>query len=77
MIWISYFRQISFDRKAALQFAIEKNSNLAVVVEQHAISTLQNADAALQLVMLEYTRQGDSLNLEQFLGKNRIEIRHY
>jgi signal transduction histidine kinase len=73
MIWISYFRQISFDRKAALQFAIEKNSNLAVVVEQQAISTLQNADAALQLVMLEYTRQGDSLNLEQFLAKTGLK----
>jgi signal transduction histidine kinase len=73
MIWISYFRQISFDRKADLQFAIQKNSNLAVVVEQHAISTLQNADATLQLVMLEYTRQGPSLNLEQFLAKSGLK----
>jgi signal transduction histidine kinase len=73
MIWISYFRQISFDRKADLQFAIQKNSNLAVVVEQHAISTLQNADATLHLVMLEYTRQGPSLNLEQFLAKSGLK----
>jgi hypothetical protein len=69
LIWVSYFRQKSFDRKDAIHYAIEKNSNLAVALEQHAISTLHNADAVLQLVMLEYARDGESLNLEKLFAK--------
>jgi signal transduction histidine kinase len=68
LIWVSYFRQKSFDRKDAIQFAIEKNSNLAVALEQYAISTLHNADAVLQLARMEYIRDGGHLNLEKLLS---------
>ena len=78
LIWVSYVRQKTFDRKDAIQFAIEKNSNLAVALEQHAISTLQNTELVLQLVRLEYAREGVSLNLEKLfvngeLNRNIIE----
>src|SRR6476661_2842904 len=72
LIWISYFRQKSFERKDAIHFAIEKNSNLAVALEQHAISTLHNADAILQLVILEYAREGDSLNLQKLFANGDL-----
>ena len=64
LIWISYLRQRSFDRKDAIRFAIEKNANLAVALEQYAVRTLRNADAVLQMIRMEYG-DGDSLNLEQ------------
>lgn len=71
MIWVSYFRQKGFDRKDAIQFAVEKNSNLLVAFEHSAISTIQNADAVLQLVRMEYGREGRLLDLEKILA-NRI-----
>lgn len=68
LIWVSYFRQRSFDKKNAVRFAVEKNSNLAVALEQYAISTLNNANAVLQLVRLEYARKGKTLDLKKFLS---------
>lgn len=73
LIWVSYFRQKSFDRKDAVQFAIEKNSNLAVALEQYAISTLYNADAVLQLARIEYARDGDRLNLVKLLSETALK----
>lgn len=72
LIWLSYLRQRSFDKKDAIQFAIEKNSNLSVALEQYAIRTLHNADAVLQIVKLEYAIEGDSLNLQKLLKTSSL-----
>lgn len=72
LIWVSYFRQRSFDRKDAIRYTIEKNSNLAVALEQYTISTLRNADAVLQLVKIEYAREGNRLNLQKLLAKTML-----
>lgn len=71
MIWVSYFRQRSFDRKDSIRFAIEKNSNLAVALEEYAIRTLHNADAVLQMIRMEYN-DGDSVNLKKLLVRNAL-----
>jgi signal transduction histidine kinase len=71
LIWVNYFRQRSFNNKDAIQFTVEKNSNLAVALEQHAINTLHNADAVLQLVRIEYARDGKNLNLQKLLSSSR------
>lgn len=70
MIWASYFRQRALDRQDAIRFAIGKNSNLAVALEQYAISAIRNADAVLQLVRIEYVREGKRLQLDQLLAKS-------
>lgn len=72
LIWVSYYRQRSFDRNESVRFAIERNSNLAVALEQYAIRTLHNADAVLQVVKMEYADQGASLDLKKLL--KRISI---
>ncbi|HEX2608263.1 MAG TPA: hypothetical protein VHK91_12830, partial [Flavisolibacter sp.] len=72
LIWISYFRQTSFDRKEAIRLGIEKNSNLAVALEQYAISTLRHADAILQLVRLEYAREGSGVDLPKVLAAAHV-----
>ncbi len=51
-----------------MHFAVERNSNLAVALEQYAISTIHNADAVLQLVRIEYGRDGKDLNLKKLLA---------
>jgi signal transduction histidine kinase len=71
LIWISYLRQRSFDKEDAIRFAIERNSNLSIALEQYAIRTLRNADALLQMIKMEY-KDGDSLNLQQLIVKNSL-----
>jgi signal transduction histidine kinase len=68
---VSYLRQSSFDKDDSIRFAIERNSNLAVALEQCAIRTLRNADAVLQMIKMEY-RDGDSLNLHELIVKNSL-----
>jgi signal transduction histidine kinase len=71
MIWISYFRQRSFDRNDSIRFAVARNANLAVALEEYAIRTLHNADAVLQMIRMEYN-DGDSVNLKELLVKNAL-----
>lgn len=72
VIWVSYFRQRIFDKNDSIRFAIERNSNLAVALEQYTIRTLHSADAVLQVVKMEYADQGASLNLNQLLRRITI-----
>jgi signal transduction histidine kinase len=72
LIWASYFRQRSFDKNDSIRFAIERNSNLAVALEQYTIRTLHSADAVLQVVKMEYAEKGSSLDVKELL--KRISI---
>ena len=72
LIWVSYFRQKFFDKSDTIRFAIERNSNLAVALEQSTIRTLRNADAVLQVVKMEYAEQGESLDLLKLLKRTSI-----
>jgi hypothetical protein len=72
LIWVSYLRQRSFDKNDSIRFAIERNSNLAVALEQYTIRTLHSADAVLQVVKMEYAEKGASLDLKKLL--KRISI---
>lgn len=72
LIWISYFRQQSFDRQATIAFAINRNSNLAIALEQYTIRTIHYADAVLQMVRVQYSSEGASLNIEKLLASTNI-----
>jgi signal transduction histidine kinase len=71
LIWVSYFRQRSFEKADTIRFAIERNSNLAVALEQYAIRTLHNADAILQMIRMEYS-DGKPLDLRNLIVKNSV-----
>lgn len=72
MIWVSYFRQQAFDRQDTIAFAVSRNSNLAVALEQYTIRTIHYADAVLQLVKMQYSSKGELLNIEKLLSNNEI-----
>jgi len=72
LIWISYTRQQSFDRQATIAFAINRNSNLAVALEQYTIRTIHYADAVLQMIRMQYTSEGEMLNIEKLLSSTNI-----
>lgn len=73
LIWGSYLRQRAFDRADAIEFAVQRNSNLAVALEEYAIRTVHNADAILQLVKMQYAAPGSSLDLEEMLQSHSLD----
>ena len=72
-IWYSLSRQLESDRQSTISSAIQRNSNLAVALEQYAIRTIRNADVVLQLVKMEYEKEGFEVNIKGFLGKHNID----
>jgi PAS domain S-box-containing protein len=72
LIWANHLRQMNTDRKDTIALAERRNSNLAVALEQYAIRTVHNADAVLQLVEMEYDRQGEKISIEKLLFNHAI-----
>lgn len=75
--WVRVNRWVLNDRKATITAAVQRNSNLAVALEQYAIRTIDNADAVLQLVKKEYERVGNTINLVNLLDSNVINARFF
>ncbi len=71
-IWLNFFRQKNSDKEETVASAIQRNSNLAVALEQYTIRTIHNADAVLQLVNMEYQRTGRSIDINMLLYSNAI-----
>lgn len=72
LIWINFSNQKNKDREDTIASAVQRNSNLAVALEQYTIRTIHNADAVLQLVKMEYNRQGNKINIDTLLFSNEI-----
>ena len=77
MIWNQLIGQMARDREVAVSATIQRNSNLAVSLEQYAIRTIQNADAILQLVKAEYERKGNDLDLKPLLSKGILDNKYF
>jgi signal transduction histidine kinase len=72
LIWSSYFHQKNSDKEDTIVAAIQRNSNLAVALEQYAIRTIHNADALLQLVKMEYDSKGDDLDIDKLIYSSSV-----
>jgi signal transduction histidine kinase len=74
LIWKQLQEQVQSDRKETIAAAELQNSNLAITLEQYTIRTLQEADAALQIVQnyLKENRQPSSI--VQLIGSKLIDI---
>lgn len=75
LVWRQILHQVATDRKETIAAAVQRNSNLAVSLEQYAIRTIRNADALLHLVKMEYERQGNDINLEELLKMGVIDVK--
>lgn len=71
-IWTNYFHQKEKDKEDTIRSAVQRNSNLAVAMEQYAIRTIHNADAILQLVSMEYERVGNRIDIDRLFFANAI-----
>ena len=63
LIWNQQIQQLETDRKASIAAAIQRNSNLVLAFEQYTIKTIQNADAILKIVRMEYENVGEKVNI--------------
>lgn len=75
LVWWQILHQVATDRKETIAAAVQKNSNLAVSLEQYAIRTIRNADALLHLVKMEYERMGNQIDLNELLDKGVIDVK--
>src|SRR5689334_17934570 len=73
MVWASIWRQLADNRQAAIDAAVQRNSNLAVSLEQYAIRTIRNADALMQLVRYEYAKDGRLIDLRSLVAQGVID----
>ena len=77
LIWLQLSSQLKSDRQQAIDAAVQRNSNLAVSLEQHAVSTIRNADAVLQLVRKEYEEKGSQLSFATLFRRGIIDTNHF
>jgi hypothetical protein len=72
-IWIRLTNQLALDKKKIIDATIQRNSNLAVALEQYAIRTLQNANANMQVIKKEYEKNGSAIDLKRLLEEHKTE----
>lgn len=69
--------EISEDREQAVAAAVQRNSNLVASLEQHAVTTIRNADAVLQLVKMEYEQHGGRIDFNALFARGVIDVKYF
>ena len=77
LIWVQLASQLNFDRNAAIASAIRRNDNLVVSLEQNAVHIIRNAESVLELVKMEYERDGERFDLRGLLGRGVIDTNYF
>lgn len=73
LIWLQLIQQHHADREAAISVSIQRNSNLAVALEQYTIRTIRNVDAVLQMIKREYESEGAAINISKKLAEYSLD----
>jgi PAS domain S-box-containing protein len=72
-IWSTLLRQVNADRQETIKAAVQRNANLAVALEQYTIRTIHNADAVIQLVKLEFEKNGKQIDFANLIHHHIID----
>jgi hypothetical protein len=72
LIWVNYLNQKRNDKAETIASAVQRNTNLAIALEQYTIRTIHNADAVLQLVKMEYHNNGSAIDINKLLFDNAV-----
>jgi PAS domain S-box-containing protein len=75
--WKQILQHVAEDKRETIAAAVQRNSNLAVSLEQYTIRTIRNADALLQLVKIEYEEHGKEVDLNALLDKGVIDVQYF
>jgi PAS domain S-box-containing protein len=73
LMWIAVITQARFERREAIAGAIERNSNLAVALEQFTVRTIDGADAVANYVKREYARAGPGIDIPGLIADRTID----
>lgn len=72
-VWGVVLWRLDSQRAEAIAHQIRLNSNLAIAVEQHAISALKGIDLALFDVGAQFQREGNRLNIHQLIDSGEVD----
>jgi signal transduction histidine kinase len=72
LLWGNYYQTQSKDKAETINAAIQRNTNLAIALEQYAIRTIHNTDAILQLVKMDFLSKKGQTNIDRLLYDNAI-----
>lgn len=73
LLWNKEFQLLQTDRETVITQAIQRNSNLALALENYTIRTLQNADLVLQVVKAEFEKSRTISNYAALLNNPAFE----
>ena len=72
-IWTFTLKQIRFERNQVAEYEFNKNSNLAIALEEHTNNVLKSAERTLRLIGHEYVRKGARLNIQEMIDDGVID----
>jgi PAS domain S-box-containing protein len=76
-LWLSLWFRISNERQRMVAVAQQQTGNIARLFEEHVLRTLAAASVTLKQIETEYKRQGESLDLAQYLRDRQPELEPY
>jgi PAS domain S-box-containing protein len=75
--WSRVFMEVTEDHEQAVAAAVQRNCNLVASLEQHAVITIRNADAVLQLVKREYEEYGRNIDFNALFSRGVIDTKYF
>jgi diguanylate cyclase (GGDEF)-like protein/PAS domain S-box-containing protein len=66
-------RRIAFEREAAIANEMQKNSNLAIAIEEQTIRTLKAVDQVILFVRHQYREEGSRLDIRRLIADGEID----
>jgi PAS domain S-box-containing protein len=77
VMWNAVVDVLRVDRQRTIDAAMLKNDNLATVLQQHALRTIETGDAVIHYLIREYARSGRALDVNQFMADYSVENRAF
>ena len=77
IVWINFFRDQTQDRRAVVASAVERNTGLAIALQQYTVSTIFNANAAVQLIGNQYETDGAAVNINRLFEQEQWTSRFF
>ncbi len=77
IVWMNFLRNQRQDRSAVVASAVERNTGLAIALEQYTVSTIYNVNAALQLIGNQYESDGASIDLNRTFASEEWNNRFF
>lgn len=77
LMWATLFKRLELDQHKIISSAVQRNSNLAVALEQYAIRTLSSADGVLLLVRSRYQKESRKTDFENVLKNDFTNLNFF